>query len=155
MQNLTVPQWDDLPALSWKEKIAFLTFQFLKLPQTQCPVMHSFENGFYVRRMNIPAGTLFLGRAHKVGHECVLESGSVIQVLPDNKILFDAPHAVHTVPGFHMVVYALTDVVGVTIHENPKDLRDVDLLEAEIFEPLSTLTALGEEVAARHALLAA
>jgi hypothetical protein len=145
-----IPRWDQYPTLTFRERVAFLTTEFLKLPQIDCPVMHIFEDGFYIREMNIPAGTLFLGRAHVRGHRCELVSGSVIQMLPDGtKREVHAPFAVHTTPGFHMVIYALTDVIGRTIHSNHGEERDTDLLEAGIFEPLSSLLALGDEIAQR------
>jgi hypothetical protein len=97
--------------------------------------------------MVIPAQTLFLGRAHRLGHRCELVSGSLIQILPDKKILFDKPHEVTTEPGFHMVVFALTDVVGRTYHPNPLGITDTDLLEDSIFEPVADLERLGFQIA--------
>lgn len=145
-----IPRWDQYPTLTHREKVAFLTAKFLELPQTECPVMHLFENGVYIREMFIPQGTLFLGRAHIHGHRCELVSGSLVQILPDNsRRELEAPFAVTTAPGFHMVIYALTDVVGRTIHPNESEERDTDKLEAQIFEPLETLKALGDQVAQR------
>jgi hypothetical protein len=146
----TIPNWDALPgSLEWKEKIAYLTVQFLKLDQTECPVSHRFENGVYIREMVIPAQTLFLGRAHIHGHECELVSGSLIHISPDGKRYLEAPYKMHTTPGYHMVVFAVTEVIGVTRHPNPYECRDIDLLENDIFESLGELIHLGEMVETR------
>lgn len=152
MQQNTVPKWDQLPALSWEDQIAYLTYHFLQLPQTDCPVEHKFEPGVYVREMTIPAGSLFLGRAHRHGHLCQLVSGSVLVKMQDREVRFDAPAFLKTEPGFHMVLQALTDVVGRTVHPNPDDSRDVEALEADIFEPVEALRLRGEEIYGRLAL---
>lgn len=141
-----VPHWDQLPDLSWKERVSYLTYQFLKLPQIETPVDHLFGNGMYIRTMRIPAHTLFLGRAHRYGHECSLLEGSVIWITPSGRKQVDARFTVHTSPGSHMVFYALTDVVGQTVHHNKTDSRDVDFLENDIFESVESLTTLGAQV---------
>jgi hypothetical protein len=143
---LSVPHWDNLPELSWKEKVAYLTVEFLKFPQVDCPVEHIFGNGWYIREMHIPAGSLFLGRAHMHGHEVQLISGSVVWITPGGRKIVEAPLIVHTTPGTHIVVYADTDVIGRTVHPNPTDSRDTEALENDIFESLDTLKELGMQV---------
>jgi hypothetical protein len=141
--------WDALPELAWKEKIAYLTVQFLKQPQVECPVTHRFEQGIYIREMFIPADTLFLGRAHIYGHECQLVKGQVIHITPDDKRTIEAPFTVHTTPGYHMVFYTVSDVLGRTLHPNPDEIRDIDWLENDIFESIGELIHLGEAVETR------
>lgn len=150
MQTNIVPQWDQLPDLNWKEKVAYLTYEFLKAPQIGCPVEHLFEDGNYIREMRIPAGTLFLGRAHRHGHQCQLVSGVAIQITPEGKRIGEAPITMMTTPGYHMVLYSVTDVVGRTIHPNPEDSRDTEWLERDIFESVESLQALGAELHARQ-----
>jgi hypothetical protein len=144
--NNLVPVIDTLPALSWKEKLAYLTYEFLKLEQTECPIKHIFENGNYIREMRIPAGTLFIGRAHRFGHECQLISGEVVHITPESRTLIKAPFRMHTIPGYHMVFQALTDIVGRTIHPNPVGIVDTEELEKQIFEPVENLRLLGEQI---------
>jgi hypothetical protein len=144
---VSVPAWDSLPrSLTWREKIAWLGLRLSEGPQSPCPIEHTFGHGLYIRRMTIPAGTLFLGRAHLKGHQCALLSGSLIWILPKAKRYIEAPMTVVTEPGFHMVLYALTDVVGQTSHPNPTDSTDVEALEATIFEPAQALRELGMAV---------
>lgn len=50
-----------------------------------------------------------------------------------------------------MVAYVLTDVVCRTLHPNPTESRDVDAMEADAFEPVGSLVALGECVGERIA----
>lgn len=150
LDTALVPVWDQLPELTWREKIAYLTAKFLELSQIECPVEHSFEPGVYIRQMRIPAGTLFLGRAHLKGHGVELLSGSVIHIQPtEERVVREPPFKVMTVPGYHAVFYAITDVVGRTYHPNLRDSRDVDALENEAFESVEILKALGQEVTRR------
>lgn len=73
---------------------------------------------------------MLTGNEHLQGHEMQLLKGSVIVVAPDDRFQFDAPAVMHSKPGFHAVVYALTDMVARTVHPNPDNLRDIDALEA-------------------------
>lgn len=143
MQDVVL--WDSLQ-LSWKDKVAYLTHQFLKLPQIGCPVKHSFDGDTYIREMVIPCGSLFIGRAHNLGHRCELVSGSVIHITPEGKRQIDAPFAVHTTPGYHMVMHALTDVVGRTYHP-AHGSTDTQALEDEYFESAHLLSQRGQEIA--------
>lgn len=142
--------WDRLPAaLSWKEKIAYLGVQFERLDApAACPVEHTIGHGVYIRRMSIPAGTMFLGREHLVGHQCSLLKGSVILITESGKRIVEAVTHMHTEPGFHMVVYALEDVEAQTVHPT-NGLTDIAELEAQIFGSVTELRGLGRAVDSR------
>ena len=145
MQQDLVKAWDMLP-LTWTNKVAYLTHQFLKLEQTECPVEHIFEGDKYIREMTIPAGTLFLGRTHRHGHEVQLLKGSVIHVTEHGKFPVDAYHSVHTTPGYNMVAYIVTDVVCRSVHPNPTGSRDIQALEDDAFESVEALNLLGKSI---------
>jgi hypothetical protein len=152
-QTQTGPEvipWDRLPTdLSWKEKIAFLGVQFAHVLASECPVEHIIGHGSYIRKMTIPAGTVFLGREHLQGHEVTLLKGSVVLITPETKRQVDAITTLHTTPGFYMVVYTLTDVEAQTVHPNPHNSCDVVALEAQIFGPAEELRQLGLAVEER------
>ncbi len=150
MQHI-VPAWDNLPALPWKSKVALLTFEFSKLDQTGCPVKHIFSPGLYTREIEMPAGTFMTGREHLLGHECQLHKGSCFMVAPDGRHYFDAYSTVHTKPGYHAVVYAITDIVARTVHANPDNLRDIAALEKIHFGTAQELIDKGSQV--HHMLL--
>lgn len=143
MQTSIVPQWDNLPDLTWKEKVAYMTYELLQKPQAECPVEHFFQPGKYIREMRIPAGAVFIGRAHRYGHECRLVSGMCVWVTEEGKRLAEAPVVIHTTPGTHMVLLALTDLIGQTIHPNPHESRDTQQMEDDIFESVEALKSLG------------
>ena len=141
-----IPVWDNLPALSWRNKVAYITHHFSKLEQTDCPLKHIFEPGVYIRELRIPKGTLFTGREHLLGHECQLLEGSVIMIAPDGRYRFDAYSSIHTKPGYHAVAAALEDCVARTIHPNPAELRDTEALEAIWFGTAAELIERGYQI---------
>jgi len=139
--------WDQLPKLSFREKIAYLAYKFLQLEQTECPLDHEFTEGTYTRTMKIPADTLFIGREHLLGHQCDLVEGELIHVTPEGKKLHvKAPFTIHTPPGYHTVFYTISPCVGRTVHPNQTNSKDIEALEASIFEPAAQLALLGEYV---------
>jgi len=141
-----IPGWDSLPAdLTWKEKLGFLTWRFSQFPQSETPLWHSFQNGKYLRLMQIPAGVLFVGRGHKNGHEVQLLQGSVVLITEQGRQIRHAPDSIHSPPGFHTVCFTLTDVLGQTVHEDTGE-RNVDVLENGIFESVDSLKEIGATV---------
>jgi hypothetical protein len=153
-----VVAWDRLPAqLSWKEKIAYL---FVSLAQampdhTPLPVEHVIGNGAYIRKMRLPADMIFLGREHLQGHQVSLMKGSAILITPAGKKRYDAPASLITDPGFHTVAYMLTECEVWTLHGNPQNLTDTQILEDQIFGSVDSMRDLGIKVTARLALEAA
>lgn len=133
----------DLARLTWKEKLAFIGVDLLSQPQTDTPVMHFFQPGWYIREMYIPADTVFLGREHRLGHECQLVSGTVLHITEQGRREVTAPFTMRSTPGYQMVLQALTDVIGRTVHPNPGNSRDIDALEEDIFRSVDEFKALG------------
>jgi hypothetical protein len=148
---VSVPLLERYPQLSFREKLALLTLEFLNENQVECPVEHVFEGETYIRIMRIPRDTLFIGRPHRYGHRCELREGNLIHITPMTRVALSAPFALVTQPGYQVVVYTLSDVVGATVHPNPTGIRDVEALEADIFESLESMKELGVRV--REALL--
>jgi len=142
-----VPVWDQHPQLSWSDKVALLTYKFMQLEQTGTGLEHIFEEGKYIREVKIPAGTLIVGRIHKVGHITQLLEGSVLLIGPDGfRMGVQAPYEIKTGPGFQMVCFTLSNIVARTVHPNPDDLRDIDILETQIFESPVELIRRGEQI---------
>lgn len=142
-----IPGWDDLPTLSWKKKVALLVFRGSLLPQVEMPVTHHFADGVYIRELRVPKGTIIVGNEHLLGHEMQLIEGSIEMAAPDGRFHFDAFASMHTKPGYHAVVYTVTDMVSRTIHPNPDNSTDIESLEAKWFGNPQELIAEGHRVA--------
>lgn len=143
--------WDKTSELTWKEKIAYMGYQLLQCTnKPEAPVEHIFAPGVYIREMKIPKGSLFLGREHLFGHLCQLVKGSIVLITPEGKTRLNAPHQIYSKPGDHMVLYALTDVLGRTVHANITDCRDIDVLESMYFGSREELINLGRSLHERY-----
>lgn len=148
MQNdMVVPKWDELPQLTWREKVAYLTHQFLSAEQKECLLTHRFEGDLYIREIHIPADTLLIGGVHRHGHVNQLMKGSLILIHPQgHREAFAAPSQILTLPGYQMVLYSVTDVIARTVHPNQNHEMDVEVLAADIFESPESVKALGAEL---------
>jgi hypothetical protein len=140
---------DQVPEMPWKYKLAYLVHKFSQMPQSECPVEHRFDGDEYIREMRIPAGTLFIGRVHNHGHLVQLVAGDVVNITEVGKQALSAPFEFHSAPGYQAVFYAVTDVVGRTVHKNPLGLTDWKLLEDRDFDSLESLLARGQMVAGK------
>lgn len=136
----------DFSGISWRDKMAFITFRLSTLPQVEMPLTHSFEDNKYIREIRIPAGTFLIGSTHLHGHYCELVSGSVLHVTEHSKSVINAPYSIQTSPGYQMVVFAITDVVSRTIHPNIENTTHVKYLEDTLFESKESVLERGRYV---------
>jgi len=98
--------------------------------QTELPLKHSFAAGVYAREMEIPAGTLLIGKIHKHRHHNFLMKGSIIVLTEANGVeLLQAPLMIVSEEGTQRIGYAITDTVWTTIHENKDDSEDLVVIE--------------------------
>ena len=99
-----------------------------------CPLVHRFADGIYVREIFIPAGMLLTGKIHKHAHPNFLMQGEVLVVTEQGgQEHLRAPLAMISPPGTKRAVYALTDVVWITVHASEE--TDLTKLEAQIIAP--------------------
>ena len=98
--------------------------------QTELPLKHSFAPGVYAREMEIPAGTLLIGKIHKHRHHNFLMKGSILVLTETNGVeLLQAPLMIVSEEGTQRIGYAVTDTVWTTIHENKDNSEDLDVIE--------------------------
>lgn len=98
-----------------------------------CPVTHHFAPGMYSREMRIPAGTLLVGKQHKVDHVSTLAQGRIhVFTVDDGPKIMDAPCTFISKAGVQRLGYAETDVVWVTYHAT--DSTDLADIEREIIQ---------------------
>lgn len=132
---LTIATVQALASLSLADRVEA---ECLALPQVDCPVVHHFGPGIYVREVLMPAGTLVVGHAHKASHLNVFLSGSLI-------LLDDAGHAralkapfMFTSPPGRKVAWTVTDCVWQNVVAT--DETDVDALDALMFDKSNVFT---------------
>ena len=137
--------WDDLPALSWEEKVAILAYRTSLLAQNPAPVTHTVSERLYMREIKIPAGTLVVGRKHLKGHTLFLVSGSAVVITNEGRFTFRAPAMYTSAAGDYTVAYTLSDTVCRTLHPDPSTL-DIKTLENEWFGDPGEVIAHGKHI---------
>ena len=107
--------------------------QFLLDPgaeQIELPLKHSFSPGIYARELEIPEGTLLIGKIHKHRHHNFLMKGEIIVITESGGMeLLQAPLTIVSEPGTQRVGYALTDTLWTTVHANESNTEDLKVLE--------------------------
>lgn len=117
---------------AYYDKVDQLEAAMVHLEETECPLIHRFTPGMYIREVFIPGGTLVTSKIHKTEHPFVLSKGRV-SILIDGEIqVLEAPFCGVTKPGTRRVVYAHEDTVWLTFHATDK--KTPEEVEDEIIE---------------------
>lgn len=141
MTNTVIEQPQSFPdALQVRDDIQRLEATLAQMPgalfgdNALCPLTHRFAEGIYVREIFIPAGMLLTGKIHKHSHPNFLMRGEVLVLTEQRgKEYLRAPLAMISPPGTKRAVYALTDVVWITVHASEE--TDLEKLEEHIIAP--------------------
>jgi hypothetical protein len=106
------------------------------LPQAELVTEHQFNGGMYMRKLYRPAGTLIVGKVHKVDHFFLCAKGEIIAWSENGMRKLQAGDVIESKPGTKRVTLATQDSIGITIHKTDK--TDLDEIEAELIEPDET-----------------
>jgi hypothetical protein len=117
-----------------RSKILALEAAMLAMPerQVQLEVIHHFAPGVYMRELRIPKGTTLTGKIHKTEHLNILSQGKLEVLTEDGVKLLSASTVIKSQPGIKRVGHAHEDSVWITVHHNPDDSQDVDLIEERL-----------------------
>ena len=97
------------------------------------PLKHSFAEGLYIRRLLIPQGHLGLTFIHKCSYPFFMMAGDATIIQADGNIRMKAPQSFITEAGTQRVIFSHVDSVFATVHTNPENERDIDVIEKRIF----------------------
>ena len=100
-----------------------------ELEARECPLDHYFAAGMYGRRIHCAAGTVVATKRHKTQHITVALKGECLVYGDDGTKRVEAPAVWVTEPGTQRVVYCETETEWLTVHANPDDVTDLDILE--------------------------
>lgn len=95
----------------------------------RCPLAHRFTDGIYVREIMIPAGTPLVGKIHRHDHPNFLMSGTVRMITEDGPEEITGPKVMISKAGVKRALFAVTDLVWVTVHHNPTNTQDLKKIE--------------------------
>lgn len=123
-------------------KIEQVESHLLDLPQVECPVVHHFGPGIYIREVTLPAGTLAIGHAQRFDHLNIMLTGAVAMVGDDGQTkVLRAPVIFVGKPG-RKLGYVLETCIWQNVYAT--DERDIDKLEAMFLDKSATWQAHAE-----------
>jgi hypothetical protein len=128
MQNLIIPP------------IEGLVEEFKKQPQVECPLVHRFSEGVYIREITMPADTVVIGKKHLTAHFNILLRGKCRVIVGDSITELTAPATWESKAGDQKIVNIIEECVWQTIHANPYDVQNIETLESILVEPTEALT---------------
>lgn len=109
-----------------------------QLPEDQQPgsdLRNHFSEGVYLRELRIPKGNYGVGKIHKTRHLNLIVSGECTIWTNHGKMRLKGPAVFESLADEQKVAYAHTDVVYMTIHPNPDNETDMDVLEGRFIHP--------------------
>jgi len=125
-----------------QSKIEQVESHLLDLPQVECPVVHHFGPGIYIREVTLPAGTLAIGHAQRLEHLNIMLTGAVAMVGDDGQTkVLRAPMIFVGKPG-RKLGYVLETCIWQNVYATEE--RDIDKLESMFLDKSSTWQAHAE-----------
>lgn len=115
----------------------------LDLPQVECPVVHHFGPGIYIREVTIPAGTIAVGHAQRYEQLNILLRGSVAVVNDGEVKVLRAP-LIFTGPPGRKVGYVIEDAVWQNVYATEE--TDIEKLEEMFLDKSASWQAHQDEV---------
>jgi len=111
-----------------EEKIALVEKEMLKHDQVDCPVIHRFGPGVYIREVSIPAGSTAIGHTQNFEHLNIFLKGRV-SILEDNGEVKEltAPMIFVGQPG-RKIGFIHEDVTWLNVYST--DITDIEKLES-------------------------
>lgn len=111
----------------FEKNISSLQKEMLKHEQVDCPVIHRFSPGLYIREVFLPTGAFAIGHFQKTEHLNVFLKGKVRMLNNDGSVSeLSAPMIFTGKPG-RKCGYIVEDVVWMNVY--PTDETDVEKLE--------------------------
>lgn len=106
-----------------------------RYPKGDFPLNHSFGDQLYVREIFMAAGSKLTSRIHTKRHPFFVMQGRV-NVWQDGKgwQLIQGPYFGWTQPGTRRVLNVIEDTFWITVHSNPDDTEDLEIIEQRIIE---------------------
>lgn len=101
------------------------------LPQPE----HIFHDGWYERRLLVPAGMLIVGKIHRHDHPVGVIHGHALIVSEFGRHEVFTGFLDASPAGVKRIVVAIEDTLFFTLHKNPDNTRDLARIEADHIEP--------------------
>lgn len=95
----------------------------------ECKLVHTFNEGLYLRELHIPKGALIVGHRHRYKTTNMLVKGKMVIYDGTESITVEAPFIAESEAFTRKVGYAIEDSVWVNVHAT--DETNIEKLEAK------------------------
>ena len=95
----------------FRSSVMALQREHLELPQVECPLVHHFAHGVYVREVTIPAGTIVIGKIHRYATINILLKGEITVITETGTQRLAAPCTFVSPPGTKKAAFTHTEVI--------------------------------------------
>lgn len=112
------------------DEIEKLEAACLPLKQVDCPLVHRFAPGVYMREILMPAGLFIIGQQHKTEHWNIVLTGRATVLIDGVRHEIAAPAVIKSSPGVRKVLLIHEDMRWLTVH--PTEETNVEKLEAAL-----------------------
>lgn len=124
--------------LETNDKIDELESRMIDYPKVDCPLVHRFIGGTYVREIFMPAGSMVTSMIHKTTHPFFVLKGRVsVYSENDGVQVLEAPYIGATTPNTRRVLYIHEDTVWATVHLT--DIKPEDDSEEEVLKAVQLI----------------
>lgn len=113
------------------EDIVRLQSTMLPIQSEQPEPQHIFHDGWYERRLLVPAGMLVVGKIQRHAHFFGVIRGHAWLISAFGQHEVRGGFAKTSRPGIKHIAAAIEDTLFVTLHRNPSNTRDLAQIEAE------------------------
>lgn len=117
----------ELPALQ-EIDIKVVEAEMLKQDQVDCPVVHRFGPGVYMREVTMPAGAMIVGHHQNLEHLNIFLKGKMTLLMDDKLFEISAPMTFTAGPG-RKIAQIHEDSVWLNVYPNVENEQDVEVLE--------------------------
>lgn len=101
-----------------------------ELESQECPVVHRFSPGCYLREIFMPAGSKVIGKIHATEHFNILLTGSVTVITAEGMEHIKAPYTFTSKAGVQKVVVVHEDCTWQTVHVTNE--LNIEKIEEEV-----------------------
>ena len=81
---------------------------------------HEFGEGTYIRKITMPAGSLYLSQIHKITHPFFVMKGEATVISDEGVVKITAPYHGMTNPGTQRILYIHEECVWIPVHPTDK-----------------------------------
>lgn len=114
------------------EQIDRLEQAMLDMPQAECPVVHHFGPGTYVREVTLPAGIVAIGHAQRFEQLNIMLTGKVAIIGDDGKVKELTAPMIFVGPPGRKIGYVIETTTWLNVYST--DERDIEKLEAHFLD---------------------